>query len=29
MKEGSLDAPERHIIPWRDDSFYDELSLDK
>jgi glycerol-3-phosphate dehydrogenase subunit C len=29
MQEGSLGAPERHVIPWRDDEFYDELSLDK
>ena len=28
MKEGSLDAPTRHPIPWKDDSFYDEEALD-
>jgi glycerol-3-phosphate dehydrogenase subunit C len=28
MREGSLDAPTRHTIPWQDDSFYDEALLD-
>ena len=28
-KEGSLDAPTRHPIAWRDDSFYDTQALDK
>lgn len=28
MTEGSLEAPTRHSIPWRDESFYDEASLD-
>jgi glycerol-3-phosphate dehydrogenase subunit C len=28
MREGSLDAPTRHAIPWQDDSFYDEALLD-
>ena len=28
MKEGSLGAPTRHPIPWKDDSFYDEEALD-
>jgi glycerol-3-phosphate dehydrogenase subunit C len=26
--EGSLDAPTRHIIPWRDEAFYDEPALE-
>lgn len=26
--EGSLDAPVRHTIPWRDDAWYDEAALD-
>ena len=25
MREGSLDAPVRHPIAWRDDEFYDEF----
>jgi len=29
MKEGSLDAPIRHPIPWQEESFYDEEALDK
>ncbi len=28
MREGSLDAPTRHPIPWREEDFYDEVSLD-
>lgn len=28
MSEGSLEAPERHSIPWRDPDFYDEEKLD-
>lgn len=28
-REGSLDAPVRHPIPWRDDEFYDEAAFDK
>ncbi len=28
MSEGSLDAPVRHPIPWRDEEFYDEAKLD-
>jgi glycerol-3-phosphate dehydrogenase subunit C len=28
MREGSLEAPIRHQIPWRDDDFYDEEKLD-
>ncbi len=28
MREGSLDAPIRHPIPWRDADFYDEAKLD-
>jgi len=28
MSEGSLEAPTRHTIPWRDDAFYDEQALD-
>jgi glycerol-3-phosphate dehydrogenase subunit C len=26
--EGSLDAPTRHAIPWRDEAWYDEAALD-
>lgn len=26
--EGSLDAPTRHVIPWRDEAWYDEAALD-
>ena len=29
MREGSLDAPVRHPIPWRDEEFYDEEAFDK
>ena len=29
MKEGSLDAPTRHPIPWQDDAFYDEAALER
>lgn len=28
MKEGSLEAPVRHPIAWRDEHFYDEAALD-
>jgi glycerol-3-phosphate dehydrogenase subunit C len=28
-KEGSLEAPKRHPIAWRDEAFYDEATLDK
>jgi glycerol-3-phosphate dehydrogenase subunit C len=28
-REGSLEAPTRHPIPWQDASFYDEAALDK
>ena len=28
-REGSLDAPTRHPLAWRDPSFYDEAALDK
>ena len=28
MSEGSLEAPVRHPIAWRDDAFYDETELD-
>jgi glycerol-3-phosphate dehydrogenase subunit C len=28
MKEGSLEAPMRHPIPWEEESFYDEAALD-
>jgi glycerol-3-phosphate dehydrogenase subunit C len=28
MKEGSLGAPVRHPIPWQDEAFYDEVTLD-
>ncbi|AOG02070.1 cysteine-rich domain protein [Blastomonas sp. RAC04] len=27
-KEGSLDAPTRHALPWREESWYDEAALD-
>ena len=27
-REGSLDAPTRHPIPWRDEEFYDAEALD-
>ena len=26
--EGSLDAPTRHVIPWRDEAYYDEPALE-
>jgi glycerol-3-phosphate dehydrogenase subunit C len=26
--EGSLDAPTRHVIPWRDSAYYDEQALE-
>ncbi len=26
--EGSLEAPTRHVIPWRDEDWYDEAALD-
>ena len=26
--EGSLDAPTRHAIPWREEAFYDEPALE-
>jgi glycerol-3-phosphate dehydrogenase subunit C len=29
MKEGSTEAPTRHPIAWREESFYDEAALDK
>ncbi|MHC8507954.1 MAG: (Fe-S)-binding protein [Rhodospirillales bacterium] len=29
MREGSLDAPVRHPVPWRDADFYDEAKLDE
>ena len=29
VREGSLDAPTRHPIPWRDEEFYDEEAFDK
>ncbi len=29
MSEGSLEAPERHPIPWQDPDFYDEAKLDE
>ena len=29
MSEGSLEAPIRHPIPWRDEAFYDEAALDE
>ena len=28
MREGSLDAPTRHAIPWREDDYYDPEKLD-
>ena len=28
-REGSLEAPTRHPLAWRDPSFYDEAALDK
>jgi glycerol-3-phosphate dehydrogenase subunit C len=28
MREGSLDAPTRHPIPWQEEAFYDEAELD-
>jgi glycerol-3-phosphate dehydrogenase subunit C len=28
MREGSLEAPVRHPVPWQDDDFYDETKLD-
>ncbi|TVR82452.1 MAG: glycerol-3-phosphate dehydrogenase [Rhodospirillales bacterium] len=28
MREGSLDAPTRHVIPWREPDYYDEAKLD-
>ena len=28
MREGSLDAPTRHPIPWQEEAFYDEADLD-
>ncbi len=28
QREGSLDAPTRHAIPWQDPSYYDEAELD-
>ena len=28
-REGSLEAPTRHPIAWRDEAFYDEVALDK
>ena len=28
MREGSLEAPTRHPIAWRDEEFYDEAKLD-
>ena len=29
MREGSLDAPTRHPLDWRNPAFYDEAALDK
>ncbi len=29
MREGSLEAPVRHPIPWQDDDWYDEAKLDE
>jgi glycerol-3-phosphate dehydrogenase subunit C len=29
MREGSLDAPQRHPLAWTEDAFYDEQQLDK
>src|SRR3954468_3819805 len=28
MPEGSLEAPTRHVIPWQEESYYDEALLD-
>ena len=28
MREGSLDAPTRHALAWRDDEFYDAEAID-
>src|SRR4249920_3238752 len=28
MREGSLDAPTRHALAWRDDAFYDAEAID-
>ena len=28
MREGSLEAPTRHVIPWQEESYYDEAALD-
>src|SRR3984893_15028283 len=28
MREGGLDAPTRHVIPWEDPDFFDEVKLD-
>ena len=28
MREGSLEAPVRHPIPWRDEAFYDTDALE-
>jgi glycerol-3-phosphate dehydrogenase subunit C len=28
MREGSLEAPTRHVLRWRDDDFYDEALVD-
>lgn len=28
MREGSLEAPTRHPIPWRDEEYYDKVKLD-
>ena len=28
MREGGLDAPKRHPVPWRDDEFYDPAKLE-
>jgi len=29
MREGSLDAPTRHPVPWQDEAFYDRKALDQ
>ena len=29
MREGSLDAPERHPLSWTEEEFYDEARLDE
>ena len=29
MREGSLDAPQRHALAWTEDAFYDEQQLDE